>query len=102
MLNQVILVGRMVDKPELKILEDGKKSCKIILAVLRSFKNENGEYDTDFIDCQLWSTIAENTIEYVNKGDLIGIKGRLQTENGQLLIIAEKVTFLSSKKKEEE
>ena len=102
MLNQVILVGRLVNKIILNENENGRKSAEIILAVPRNFKNENGEYDTDFINCTLWHAIAENTSEYCEKGDLIGIRGRLQTQDNKIQVIAEKVTFLSSKKKGEE
>ena len=79
------------------------------MAVPRSYKNINGEYDTDFIDCTLWSGIAESTTEYCKKGDLLGVRGRVQTrvfekddeKKFQTEVVAEKVTFLSSKKKEE-
>lgn len=107
MLNQVILVGRLVRTPELLLTESGKKKSLITLAVARSYKNQNGEYDTDFLDCTLWTGIAENTHEYCKSGDVIGVKGRLQTwmlenEDGtkskRMEIIAEKVTFLSSSK----
>ena len=107
MLNQVVIVGRLVRNPELKETETGKKITKITLAVPRSYKNVDGEYEADFIDCVLWTGIAENTTEYCKKGDLLGIKGRLQTssyekEDGTKKqvteIIAEKVTFLTSKK----
>lgn len=106
MLNQTVLVGRLVSDPELRETDNGNKVTNITLAVPRSYKNVNGEYDTDFIPCVLWKGIAENTAEYVKKGDLIGIKGHLQTRNLELdenikrqsvEIIAEKVTFLSSK-----
>ena len=109
MLNQVILVGRLVRNPELQITETGKKRSSITLAVSRGYKNLNGEYDTDFLDCTLWTGIAENTHEYCKSGDVIGVKGRLQTwmlenEDGtkskKMEIIAEKVTFLSSSKNE--
>lgn len=107
MLNQVILVGRLVRTPELTLTETGKKRSIATLAVNRGFKNQNGEYDTDFLDCTLWTGIAENTAEYCKTGDIIGIKGRLQTrlidnEDGtkhkKMEIIADKVTFLSSSK----
>lgn len=110
MLNQTVLVGRIVENPTIKELEDGKKVSNITLAVPRSFKNLDGEYDTDFIDCVLWKTIAESTCEYCKKGDLVGVKGRLQTRSIELEdgstkkymeVIAEKVTFLSTKKEEE-
>lgn len=109
MLNQTVLVGRLVSDPELRETDNGNKVTNITLAVPRSYKNVNGEYDTDFIPCVLWKGIAENTAEYVKKGDLIGIKGHLQTRNLELdenikrqsvEIIAEKVTFLSSKRQE--
>lgn len=104
MSNQVILVGRLAKDIEIKELEDGKKVSNITLAVPRSYKNVNGEYDTDFIDCTIWNSIAENTAEYCHKGDILGIKGKLQTrivdEKKTQELIAEKVTFLSSKKGE--
>ena len=109
MLNQLIVIGRLTKDPELKQTESGKNVARVTLAVPRSYKNVNGEYDTDFIDCYLWSGIAESTTEYCKKGDLVGIKGRLQTRKYETEdektkqvteVIAEKVTFLSSKKKE--
>lgn len=111
MLNQSILVGRIVQEPEVRETENGTKVTNLTLAVQRSFKNINGEYDTDFISCVLWKGIAENTAEYCKKGDLIGIRGRLQTRTIQYdedtkknitEVVAERVTFLSSKKTEAE
>ena len=81
MLNQTVIVGRLVKDPELRETENGNKVTNITLAVPRSYKNINGEYDTDFISCVLWKGIAENTVEYVKKGDLLGIKGRIQTRS---------------------
>lgn len=109
MLNQVILVGRLVRNPEVKETENNGKLSRITLAVPRSYKNINGEYETDFIDCILWKNIAENTAEYCKKGDVVGVKGRLQSsvyeKDGQKIytieLIGEKVTFLSSKKSDE-
>lgn len=106
MMNQTVLVGRIVQDPKITELEDGKKVCNITVAVPRSYKNENGEYDTDFIKCTMWSGVAENTSEYCKQGDLIGIKGRIQTrviekDNSKQTIqevIAEKVTFLAKSK----
>ena len=106
MLNQTVLVGRLVRDPELRETDSGNKLTYITLAVPRSYKNVNGEYDTDFIPCVLWKGVAENTAEYCHKGDLIGIKGRIQSrkiEEDEIKkevteVIAEKVTFLSSKK----
>ncbi|MGE5456177.1 MAG: single-stranded DNA-binding protein [Ignavibacteriales bacterium] len=59
MLNQTVIVGRIVRDPELRETESGKKVTNITLAVPRSFKNINGQYDTDFIPCVLWKGIAE-------------------------------------------
>ncbi len=101
MLNQIVVVGRMVSDPQINETENGKVAT-ITLAVPRSYKNENGEYETDFIPCVLWKGIATNTCEYCKKGDLIGIKGRMQSIENKLEIIAEKVTFLSSKPTKEE
>lgn len=109
MLNQIVMVGRLVSDPELKETESGKKVSNLTLAVPRSYKNENGEYDTDFVDCTLWTGVAESTAEYCKKGDLIGIKGRVQTDSYEnsdgkkqktMRVVAEKVTFLSSKSKD--
>lgn len=97
MLNQIVLVGRLTIDPEIK----ERKGCVITLAVPRSFKNIDGEYETDFIPCRLYGNIAENTVEYCKKGDLIGIKGRVQSTDNGIEIITEKVTFLSSKKTDE-
>lgn len=98
MLNQVIIVGRLVRKPILEENEKGIKVTVITLAVSRCFKNDEGLYDTDFINCVLYRTIAENTTVYCEKGDLLGIKGRLECLDGNLRIIAEEVTFLASNK----
>jgi len=108
MLNQLALVGRLVRDIEMKEGESGKKYANITLAVPRSFKNMNGEYDTDFIDCTLWEMIAKNTMEYCHKGDIIAVRGRLQSsvyeqddkKIHKLDVIAEKISFLSSKKVE--
>ena len=100
MLNQIIVVGRLVHDLEIKELNNKKKVATMTLAVPRSWKNSEGEYDTDFIPCVLWDGIATNTTEYCHKGNIVGVKGRMQkeNENDELRIIAEKVTFLSSSK----
>ena len=105
MLKQVKIVGRLVKKPIAEENENGKKVCNITLAVPRSYKNAEGIYETDFIKCTLWNGIAENTAEYCGKGDLVGVKGRLETsvyekENGEKYritsVVAESISFLSS------
>ena len=103
MLNQVVMVGRLVAKPIVEENENGRKVSEITLAVPRSYKNAEGIYETDFIKCTLWNGIAENTVEYCDKGDLVGVKGKLECLCGsELQVVAEKVTFLPSKKVENE
>ena len=96
MLNQTILVGRLVEKPT---MENGV--AEITIAVPRSYKNEEGVYETDFINCILNGVVATNTCEYCKKGDVVGIKGRLQNNDNQLVLMVEKVSFLSSAKRED-
>ena len=107
MLNQTVLVGRLVRDPELYETDNGNKVTHITLAVPRSYKNMEGEYDTDFISCVLWKGVAENAVEYCHKGDLLGVKGRIQsrkidideqTKKEIVEVVAEKVTYLSSKR----
>ena len=107
MLNQVILVGRIVRDPEIKEVDNDKKVCQITIAVSRPFKNAEGVYETDFIPCTLWGGIAEKSAEYLKKGDMVGIKGRINTEKdknniNRISIVTEKVTFLSQAKEHKE
>ena len=88
MLNQTILVGRIIENEE---------EGYITITVPRHFKNEEGIYETDNIKCKVMGQVEKNTKEWTKKGDLIGIKGRLQTEEETLYVMAEKITFLNSK-----
>lgn len=109
MLNQIILVGRLTRDVKINQSEKGKKVATISLAIPRSFKNMEGNYETDFIDCIAFENVASNTSEYCGKGDIVGVKGRVQSrvleKEGKKEyitdIVAEKVTFLSSKEKED-
>lgn len=106
MLNQVTMVGRLIDEPKI-IIKEGKEVCYITLAVPRVYKNENGEYDIDYIDCTIWQGLLEKIKEYCHKGDMVGLQGRIRTtqEKGKSKIteiVAEKVTFLNSSDKKEE
>ena len=105
MVNQIVLVGRIAKAPETRTTENGKKVATLTLAVPRNYKNANGEYDTDFLDCTLWSSVAESTSEYCKTGDMIGVKGRIQSrivespdglKRRKTEIVAERVTFLTS------
>lgn len=110
MLNQVILVGRLTDDIEVIESESGTKYATTTLAIPRSFKNAEGTYDTDFVTVKLFDNIAENTSEYCKKGDIVGVKGRMQSSSYEkdgekkfsLDVVGEKVTFLSSRSKEHE
>ena len=110
-MNNVVLVGRLVEDPKVIDTETGKQMTSITIAVTRNYKNLEGIYETDFIRCVLWNGIASNTSEYCHMGDVIGIKGRLQTgsyenEAKQKVyfteVVAEKVSFLSSAKPKEQ
>lgn len=97
MLNQVVLVGRLNE------INQFVNYSIVTLVVPRSFKNENGEYLNDYIKVMFTGNISKNTMEYCKKGDLIGVKGRLQNNDETEYkneIIAEKVTFLSTKKED--
>lgn len=104
MLNHIVLVGRLTRDPEVNKTDSNKNYSHITLAVPRSFKNMNGEYETDFIDCILWDSVAKSTSEYCHKGDIVGVKGRIQsdvvekdgTKKYYINVVAERVTFLSS------
>lgn len=107
MLNQIILVGRLTRDVEVQEAENGKKYAQLCLAIPRSFKNAEGVYETDFINAVAFEGIANSTSEYCKKGDIVGVKGRVQsnslenTEGDKIYkmdVIAEKVTFLSSNK----
>ncbi len=111
MINMVMLVGRLVKDPEVVECESGKKVSRVTLAVNRKFKSNDGTYHTDFIDCVLWNNFAMNVNEYCSKGDLIGVRGRLQVENYEKEdgskrkitdVIAESITFLSTMKNKDQ
>lgn len=103
MLNEVTMVGKLVDNPLcVDVDKDNKKYTYITIAVPRCYKNKAGLYETDYIDWTLIGVLGENTYNFCKKGDLIGIKGRVQTtkiENNKVIeLMAEKITFLSSNK----
>ena len=88
-------VGRIVK------IESAERTV-VTIAVQRPFKNENGEHETDFLPIVLWGAVSETTLEYCKQGDIIGIRERVQSEDGKVVIIADKVTFLSSKKEDKD
>lgn len=96
MLNNVCLVGRLTKDPELRYTQSNQAVTTFSLAVNRSFKNQNGEYEADFIKCVIWRQQAENLANWAKKGALIGITGRIQTrsyenQQGQRVYVTEVV-----------
>jgi single-strand DNA-binding protein len=96
MINRIILVGRMVADPELRYTPSGIAVAKFRLAVDRPFTSKEGERQTDFIDIVAWRQSAQFAADYLKKGRLVGIDGRLQvrsytTADGQRRKVAEVV-----------
>ena len=107
MINRVVLVGRLTKEPELRTTPSGAKVCQYTLAVNRTRKAE-GQPEADFINCVSWNKTAELMNQYLSKGALIGIEGRIQTRsydnsNGCKVYVTEVITdsvqFLESKPK---
>ncbi|EAD5505040.1 TPA: single-stranded DNA-binding protein [Listeria monocytogenes] len=106
MMNRVVLVGRLTKDPELRYTPAGVAVATFTLAVNRTFTNQQGEREADFINCVVWRKPAENVANFLKKGSLTGVDGRVQTRNyegndGKRVyvteIVAESVQFLESK-----
>ncbi|WNF37161.1 single-stranded DNA-binding protein [Bacillaceae bacterium IKA-2] len=106
MLNRVVLVGRLTRDPELRYTPNGIAVASITLAVSRPFSNQQGNRETDFINIVVWRKQAENVANYLRKGSLTGVDGRLQSrsyENNEgkkvfiTEVVADSVQFLESK-----
>lgn len=106
MLNSTTLVGRLTKDPDLKYTQSGKAVAQFTLAITRDFKNADGEYDADFINCVMWGKPAEMLADRVKKGERISLAGRIQTRNyenndGQRVYVTEVVAntfhFLETK-----
>lgn len=103
MINRVVLVGRLTKDPELKYTPSGVAMARFTLAVNRTFSNQQGEREADFINCLVWRKQAENTANYLKKGSLAGVEGRIQTgsyegQDGKRVyttdVVADSVQFL--------
>ncbi|MER2254687.1 MAG: single-stranded DNA-binding protein [Priestia megaterium] len=79
MINRVVLVGRLTKDPELRYTPSGVPMARFTIAVNRTFSNEQGEREADFIGCIAWRKQAENLANFMKKGSLIGVEGRIQT-----------------------
>ncbi|MCD7520984.1 single-stranded DNA-binding protein [Listeria monocytogenes] len=106
MMNRVVLVGRLTKDPDLRYTPAGAAVETFTLAVNRPFKNGQGEQEADFIQCVVWRKPAENVANFLKKGSLTGVDGRVQTRNyegndGKRVyvteIVAESVQFLEPK-----
>lgn len=106
MMNRVVLVGRLTKDPELRYTPNGVAVATFTLAVNRNFSNQKGEREADFINCVIWRKPAENVANYLKKGSLAGVDGRIQTRNyegqdGKRVYVteiqAESVQFLESR-----
>ena len=106
MVNTVTLVGRLTKDPELIEAENESKRTIINLAVPRNYKNSEGLYDCDFIRCVLWNGIAKKATSYCKTGDIVAIRGRIQTRTYEgkneekkfvTEVIAEFLSFIHSK-----
>ncbi|UED81060.1 single-stranded DNA-binding protein [Lysinibacillus sp. CD3-6] len=102
MINRVVIVGRLTKDPELRYTPNGIASCRFTVAVNRPFKNE-GEQQADFIPCMAWRKQAENLANFMKKGNLIGVEGRIQTgsyegQDGKRVfttdVVADSIQFL--------
>lgn len=106
MINKVVLVGRLTKDPELRYTPNGVASCRFTVAVNRTFQNQQGEREADYISCQAWRKQAENLANYIKKGGLIGLEGKIQTgsyegQDGKRVyttdVVADSIQFLEPK-----
>lgn len=106
MLNRIVLIGRLTKDPELRYTQSGKAVCAFTLAVDRPYLANNGNREADFINIVVWNKTAENCAQYLGKGKLAAVDGRLQIrsydgQDGQRRyvteVIADNVRFLSPK-----
>lgn len=81
MLNRVVLVGRLTKDPELRYTPNGVAVANFTLAVNRPFSNQQGDREADFINCVVWRKPAENVANFLTKGSLAGVDGRVQTRS---------------------
>jgi len=92
-MNKIILAGRLTKDPELRTTPNGVSVCSFTVAVNRRFRNADGEYEADFINCVAWRQSAEYLCKYHTKGDMVGVVGSIQTRNyekdGQRIYITE-------------
>ncbi len=110
MINNVVLVGRLGNDPELTYTQSGTALCKFRLAVSRPPRRDSNEDETDWLNIVCWERTAENVSQYLDKGALVGIEGRIQSRSWErddgsrgysVEINAYRVNFLESRKEAE-
>lgn len=101
MLNQTLLVGRIVEEPELKETSTGKNVANVKIAVPKPYKNEEGIHEAEFIKCSMWNDKAKKASEYYKTGDLVLVTARVHVneKDNSLELVGEDITFLSKSKK---
>lgn len=106
MINKAVLVGRLVRDPEYRTTPSGVQVATFTLAVNRTFTNQQGEREADYINCVVFRKTAENVNQYLSKGKLAGVDGRLQSRSydnkeGQKVyvteVVCDNVQFLEPK-----
>mgnify|MGYP001545204588 CR=1 FL=1 len=97
MINRVVLVGRLTKDPEYRSTPSGVSVATFTLAVNRTFTNAQGEREADFINCVVFRRQAENVNNYLSKGSLAGVDGRIQSRSYENQVVADSVQFLEPK-----
>lgn len=101
MFNEVIIIGRLANKPILRATQNGVKMATAIIQVERPYRNNLGIRENDFINCILWKGIAQQVIDNCQVGSFIGVKGRIQSrsyendENNSVTTFEVKVEYIS-------
>ena len=80
-MNKVILMGRLTKDVEMRQTPNGVSLARFSIAVTRRFKNSNGEYDADFINCIAWRKTGEFIARYFQKGSMMAVVGSIQTRS---------------------
>ena len=105
-MNRVVLIGRLTTKPELRYTSSNIPFTRFAVAVNRTFSNNQGQREADFINVIVWRKQAENVCNFLDKGSLVSIEGRLQTgsyddKDGNkrytMDVVGDTVEFLESK-----
>lgn len=108
-MNKVILIGRLVRRPELKYTGSNKAVCDFSIAVNRNYTNDEGEREADFINCQVWNKQAENLCKYMDKGSQLSVEGDIRTHiyegedkknHTYTFVLVNNIEYLESKKSE--